>query len=131
MRSKQSTGSTRKSLGFVSERDIDQWGSDLKQKARLYERGGAQNLRPHSRAAALNNPEMTIDFNSSINQLRDRTRSERSNSSSLSNRMNYMAVDLRRKKQIAEIARTKYQKMIETRTRSFIEKSELKQVRVR
>ena len=71
---------------------------------------------------------MTIDFNSSINQLRDRTRSERSQSSSLNNRMNYMAVDLRRKKQIAEIARTKYQKMIETRTRSFIEKSELKQV---
>lgn len=38
-------------------------------------------------------------------------------------------MDLKRKKQIKEIAKNKYQKMIEVRHKSFIEKRELNRVK--
>ena len=42
--------------------------------------------------------------------------------------MKYLEVDLKRKRQMAEIAKNKYQKMMETRTKSFQEKSMLHKV---
>ena len=34
--SKQTNKSTHKSLGFVSDRDIEMWSSDAKKKAQMY-----------------------------------------------------------------------------------------------
>jgi len=34
--SKQNTHSTRKSIGFLSEKEIDIWGNEGKRKARLF-----------------------------------------------------------------------------------------------
>jgi hypothetical protein len=42
--------------------------------------------------------------------------------------MKYMEVDLKRKKQMVQIAKDKYQKIIEVRHQSFIEKKSLKKV---
>lgn len=42
--------------------------------------------------------------------------------------MKYLEVDMKRKKQMVEIAKNKYQKMIEVRNKSFIEKKELQRV---
>lgn len=42
--------------------------------------------------------------------------------------MKYLEVDMKRKKQMVEIAKNKYQKMIEVRNKSFIEKKELQKV---
>ena len=63
---------------------------------------------------------MQYAFNSSLNQLRDKTKTEKSNSSTLSNRMSYLDVELRRKKQIMEVAKNKYHRMVEVRQRSFV-----------
>ena len=42
--------------------------------------------------------------------------------------MSYMEVDLKRKKQMMELAKHKYHKMIEVRHKSFIEKKHLTKV---
>jgi hypothetical protein len=59
-------------------------------------------------------------FDSSMNQLREKTRTERSTSSTLSNRMKYLEVDLHRKRQMVVMAKTKYQRMIEVRHQSIV-----------
>lgn len=69
-----------------------------------------------------NEEEVRIAVNTSLNRLRDRSKEERSNSSSLSNRIAYMQVDLQRKKQLVSIAKGKYQRMIEVRNKSMLEK---------
>lgn len=42
--------------------------------------------------------------------------------------MKYMEVDLQRKRQMAQLAKHKYQRMMEVRHQSFIEKKELTKV---
>ena len=69
-----------------------------------------------------NEEEVRIAVNTSLNRLRDRSKEERSNSSSLSNRIAYMQVDLQRKKQLVSIAKGKYQHMLEVRNKSKLEK---------
>ena len=69
-----------------------------------------------------NEEEVRIAVNTSLNRLRDRSKEERSNSSSLSNRIAYMQVDLQRKKQLVSIAKGKYQHMLEVRNKSMLEK---------
>jgi hypothetical protein len=75
-----------------------------------------------------NEEDFSIVFDSSLNQLREKTRTERSTSSTLSNRMKYLEVDLKRKRQMVLMAKSKYQRMMEVRHQSFIEKKELSKV---
>jgi multidrug resistance efflux pump len=75
-----------------------------------------------------NEEDFSIVFDSSLNQLREKTRTERSTSSTLSNRMNYLEIDLKRKKQMVQMAKTKYQRLMEVRHQSFVEKKELTKV---
>jgi hypothetical protein len=42
--------------------------------------------------------------------------------------MNYLEVDLSRKKQMVDIAKSKYKRMIEVRNKSVLEKKELNKV---
>lgn len=117
--SKQTTRSTKKSLGFISDREIELWNSDVKAKSKPLQRNGSR--IPSRKNEAINNEEdLSIVFDVSLNQLREKTRTERSTSSTLSNRIKYLEVDMKRKRQMAEIAKNKYQKMVETRNKSFI-----------
>lgn len=117
--SKQTTRSTRKSLGLISDREIDLWNSDVKTKSKCLQRNGSK--VPARKNSAINNEEdLSIVFDTSLNQLREKTRTERSTSSTLSNRMKYLEVDMKRKKQMVELAKNKYQRMIEVRNKSFI-----------
>jgi hypothetical protein len=63
---------------------------------------------------------MSVVFDTSLNQLREKTRTERSTSSTLSNRINYLEGGLKRKRQMVELAKTKYQRMMEARHQSFL-----------
>lgn len=89
--SKVTTRSTGKSIGFLSEKEIDIWGNEGKRQARVFEKKKTKEATQRARKAAVNNEEeMDLAFSTSLNRLREKTRSERSNSSSISNRMSYM-----------------------------------------
>lgn len=81
--------------------------------------------RGNSRLSIDNEEEVNYAFNHSINQLREKTKTEKSNSSTISNRASYLEVDLRRKRQLMEQAKNKYHRMVEVRHKSFVEKKEL------
>ena len=127
--SKQTTRSTGKSIGFLSEREIDIYGSKGRRKARMFYSSLNQNIVGKKQRKNINNEEqLDMSFSTSINRLREKTRSEKSQSSSISNRINYLQVDLHRKKQMVEIAKRKYHRMMEVRNQSFLEKTSLTKV---
>lgn len=121
--------------GFGSEQEIDLWSSDAKLKARLHEQRLASGTRPQRASSKPNEEERAASGqeerrvpNTSLNRLRERTREERSNCSLLGNRMDYMEEELRRKRQLVEQARGRYQRVLEVRCKSVAEKKELAKV---
>ena len=109
------TKSTKKSWGFPSEKEIDDWSNEGKRKSTLFINSSIKNnpQKAHKARKYVNNEEeMHLAFNTSIIQLREETKSQKSISSTISNRMSYFEVDLKRKQQRMEIAKNKYHKMI-------------------
>lgn len=120
--------SGRSKPGFTDEHDIDFWATEGKIKARLHESRIAPKPHRFPRKHNNNQQELKAPTTTSLNRLRERTREERLNCSSLGNRMDYMEEELRRKQRLIEQAKGRYQRVLEVRSRSVAEKKELAQV---
>lgn len=71
--SKQTTRSTKKSFGLISDREIELWNSDAITRSKCLQRNGSK--IPTRNNSAINNEEdLSIVFDTSLNQLRERTR---------------------------------------------------------
>lgn len=71
--SKQTTRSTKKSLGLISDREIELWNSDVKTKSKCMQRNGSK-VTGRKNSAINNEEDISIVFDTSLNQLREKTR---------------------------------------------------------
>jgi|LakMenEpi03Aug12_release.lakeMendotaPanAssembly.Ray.scaffolds.fasta_scaffold229892_1 hypothetical protein len=71
--SKQNTRSTKRSLGLISDREIEMWNSDSKRRSNM--NSTFKESRNHKRkdSEVNNEEEFSIIFDTSLNQLREKT----------------------------------------------------------
>ena len=72
--SKQHTRSTKRSLGLISDREIEIWNSDSKRRSNMNSSfKGSRNKKRKDREVN-NEEEFSIIFDTSLNQLREKTK---------------------------------------------------------
>lgn len=72
--SKQHTRSTKRSLGLISDREIEIWNSDSKRRSNMNSSFKESRNKKRKDSEVNNEEEFSIIFDTSLNQLREKTK---------------------------------------------------------
>jgi hypothetical protein len=71
--SKQNTRSTKRSLGLISDREIEMWNSDSKRRSNMNSTFKESRNQKRKDSEVNNEEDFSIIFDTSLNQLREKT----------------------------------------------------------